>query len=170
MKDDEKDAGKPGTGDNGQTAGEQAGSALALLPAAVRDAIVGEVALALQGQFDAQVAKLRVEVARGVESAHQEAAQEVHRVKYSAAARLNDGIALINDMPIPPDLTCLPPLPEPVRAWFARYSTWIEFRRREYGAIMEAPPDDLDPSQLPKPVAGGFQAVEGGPTISRWGR
>ena len=48
MKDDEKDAGKPGTGDNGQTAGEQAGGALALLPAAVRDAIVGEVALALQ--------------------------------------------------------------------------------------------------------------------------
>ena len=153
--------------------GTEAGS-LALLTPEMRRALIEEAALVLRSDLDRQLADFRRGVAQEVEARHTEAAQAVHRAQHSAAAKLNDGIALLNDLPIPPDLTCLPPLPEPVRAYFARLSAWVEFRRREYGAAMEAPPDEageVPPLPTPKKADDGrWVPAEGGPTLSRWGR
>lgn len=151
------------------------GGSLALLTPEMRRTLIEEAALVLRSDLDRQLADFRRGVAREVEARHTEAAQAVHRAQHSAAAKLNDGIALLNDLPIPPDLTCLPPLPEPVRAYFARLSAWVEFRRREYGAAMEAPPDEgaAEEPPLPRPTKaddGRWVPAEGGPTISRWGR
>lgn len=103
-----------------------------------REAVKAELRPVVMDELREEFDKRLAEHKRSTEARVNDYERRNAMVLNAGAKRVSDGLDLIQQMPLPPDLDSLGPLPEPVVWFFTSYRLFIERKRREFSVVGSA--------------------------------